>query len=61
MNRRLSTVTLLAGVGMFLVGGTGVVLRAAGAGGLGTEVTTALAVLGMVLVGAGASTRREPR
>ena len=53
----LATTTLLAGVACFLAGGAAVILRAAGVVDVPLELTTALAVLGMVLVGAGASMR----
>ncbi len=57
----LGTGALLAGVACFVVGAGGVVLRAAGTVDVPLALTTALAVLGMVLVGAGASMRRDRR
>jgi hypothetical protein len=55
----LATGALLAGVACFVVGAAGVVLRAAGVIEVPLAVTTALAVLGMVLVAAGASMQRR--
>lgn len=50
---------LIGGVVCFLVGGLGVVLRALGAEVLAQEQTTWLAALGLMLVAAGAGSRRR--
>jgi LPXTG-motif cell wall-anchored protein len=50
---------LIGGVACFLAGGLSVVLRSLGAEVLAPEQTTWLAVLGLMLVAAGAGLRRR--
>ena len=57
----LGTGALLAGVACFVLGALAVILRAGGVVEVPLAVTTGLAVLGMVLVGAGASMQRNRR